>query len=90
MNYDTEKYRPAIERGSYTNTDTQRKVTHLYELGENIMDFGNPMCVRGWNRENGTAYSIFRGHVSEAGLCKVCVRRASLGLSGVPAKQDEE
>jgi ribosomal protein S14 len=89
VNYDSEKYRPAVERGTYTNTPTEKKVTHLYELGENIMDFLNPMCRRGWNRDNGQSYSIFRGHVSEAGLCRVCLKRAAKGLPGVPAKEGD-
>lgn len=87
MRYDESKYRPAIERGTYTNTPTEKKVTHLYELGENNMDFQNPMCRRGWNRDYGGSYSIFRGHISKAGLCKTCVRRASMGLRGVEPKK---
>jgi hypothetical protein len=90
VSYDTKKYRPAIERGSYTNTDSERKVTHLYEIGEHEMDFLNPMCRRGWNRDNGQCYSIFRGIVSAKGICKVCIKRAAKGLNGVePPKWDK-
>lgn len=86
MNFNTERYRPGIERGSYTQTDTEEKVTHLWELGQNFMDYKFPMCRRGYNRENGQAYSIFRGHVSTKGICKICLTRASKNLSGVPPK----
>lgn len=81
--FDETKYRPGLERGSYTNTHEERKVTHLYELGENNMDFRNPMCRRGWNRDDGQSYSIWRGQISDRGLCKICVRRAAAGLHGV-------
>ena len=56
-----------------------RKVTHLYE--GTFGDPGLPMCKRGWNR--GDSYSIWRNNVSPAGICKVCLRRAQKGLSGV-------
>lgn len=45
-----------------------------------------PMCRYGWNRSNGEAFSIFRGHSGARGLCKVCKKRADAGLPGVPAK----
>lgn len=47
------------------------------------MDFLNPMCRRGWNRDNGKSYSIFRNNISDYGICKVCIRRAAKGLKGV-------
>lgn len=31
-----------------------------------------PMCEYGWNRSDGAAFSIFRGHVSARGHCKIC------------------
>lgn len=44
--------------------------SHLYA----ITDKGDyyPMCGWGWNRSDGTAYSIFRGHTSARGTCKTC------------------
>lgn len=35
-----------------------------------------PMCGYGWNRSDGTGFSIFRGHRSARGLCKICEKRA--------------
>jgi hypothetical protein len=60
------------------------KVTHLYKGDFN--DPGLPMCVRGWNRDNGESYSIWRNNISSGGICKICLRRAQKGLEGVPSK----
>lgn len=54
-------------------------VAHLYD--GNFSDPGNPLCVRGWNRDGGFGYSIFRNNWGD--ICKVCFRRALLGLDGV-------
>lgn len=56
-------------------------ISHLYEGP--FSDPGRPMCRHGWNRDKGTAYSIWRGNVGEQGICKVCLRRARKGLAGV-------
>lgn len=56
-------------------------VAHLY-----AGDFANPglpYCVRGWNRSDGSRYSIFRGVVGDAGICAVCQRRYQAGLAPV-------
>ena len=83
MEYDSKKYRPGLGR-DYPYP--QR--SHLYEVGKHSMDFGNPMCRYGWNRDGGESYSIWRGNVGDKGICKICVRRASAGLKGVePAIQ---
>ncbi len=74
-----EGYRPGMDR----SPDGHRKVTHLYTLGESIMDFDLPMCAKGWNRENGEAFSIWRGNISNKGICKICMKRAKKGLPGV-------
>lgn len=62
--------------------------THLYEgdFGEP----GRPLCDRGWNRDWGTAYSIFRGCVGDLGVCSVCKKRAEQGLAGVDANRISE
>lgn len=52
----------------------QHLVAHLY-VGE-FDDPGDPMCARGWNRSDGSSYSIFRNNVGNAGICQVCQRRA--------------
>ncbi len=59
-------------------------VAHLYK--GNMLDPGNPMCVRGWNRNSGEAYSIFRG-VYTGGICGICLRRASQNKESVPPRK---
>lgn len=59
--------------------ECQRKVTHLYK--GTFDDPGLPMCKKGWNRGDG--YSIWRGNISEKGICKVCLKRANEGLDGI-------
>jgi hypothetical protein len=61
-----------------------RGVTHLYD--GDFANPGNPLCKRGWNREDGLSYSIWRGNISRDGICKVCRRRAENGLPGVPPR----
>lgn len=60
-------------------------VTHIYK--GNFNDPGLPMCVRGWNRESGERYSIFRGNVGDVGVCKICKRRMLAGKEGVPSRK---
>jgi hypothetical protein len=60
------------------------KLAHLYEGTFN--EPGNPMCRRGWNRDNGQAYSIWRNNIGERGICLICLRRAQKGLKGVLPK----
>ena len=57
--------------------------THLYK--GDFADPGLPMCKRGWNRDGGESYSIWRNNIGEAGICAVCLKRAKLGLNGVPS-----
>lgn len=64
--------------------NAERLVAHLYR--GNFQKPGLPMCPRGWNRDGGTAYSIWRGQ-SGRGLCEVCVRRAEKKLDPVKAKE---
>ena len=71
--------------GMGRNPGEEKLVTHLYK-GDNS-DPGLPMCRRGWNRANGFAYSIFRGIISEAGICSVCLRRALEDKDGVKPKK---
>jgi hypothetical protein len=60
-------------------------VSHLYRGTH--QDPGLPMCARGWNRSDGESYSIFRGQISEKGICQICYRRAVLGLAGVESRK---
>ena len=50
--------------------------SHLYASvdGELV-----PMCGYGWNRSNGFGFSIFRGHQSMRGTCKLCLRNLAAG-----------
>lgn len=68
--------------------NAENKVAHLYE--GDFGNVGNPMCRRGWNRRDGEGYSIFRNNVGNKGICKVCIRRAKLGLKGVEAKENPQ
>jgi len=45
-----------------------------------------PMCRYGWNRSDGAALSIFRGHSGARGLCRTCQRRRAAGLPPVEAQ----
>jgi len=58
-----------------------KKVSHLYK--GDFENPGFPMCRRGWNRDDGSGYSIFRNVISGAGVCGFCLNRAKNGLSGV-------
>lgn len=72
-------YIPGQDRNN--SPQALRKVAHLYKGTFN--NPGLPMCKIGWNRDEGTSYSIWRNNISPAGICKVCLRRALKGLDGV-------
>lgn len=63
------------------------KLSHLYK--GDFSDPGLPMCRHGWNRENGAAYSIWRGNIGMNGICKICLKRANKNLDGVPSRDSE-
>lgn len=65
--------------GSCRNND--RALSHTYAE----MDDGElwPMCIYGWNRDSGHAFSIFRGSVGTEGGCKLCAKRVRLNLQPV-------
>ena len=50
------------------------KKAHLYR--GSFSEPGDPVCKRGWNRENGEAYSIWRNDIGEDGVCGVCIKMA--------------
>jgi hypothetical protein len=62
----------------------RRFKSHLYR--GTFGDPGMPMCWRGWNRDGGTAYSIWRNNVG-LGVCQDCKRRAYAGLPPVQPKE---
>lgn len=60
------------------------RLAHLYK--GTFDEPGLPMCRRGWNRDGGQSYSIWRNNVGDRGICKICERRAQKGLDGVEPK----
>lgn len=58
-------------------------VAHLYATRKGPMDPIAPYCARGWNRSDGQGFSIFRGNVGAAGVCRTCQRRVNAGLPPV-------
>jgi hypothetical protein len=58
------------------------RIAHLYK--GDFADPGNPMCKKGWNRDEGASYSIWRGNEGTQGVCAVCLKRAAKGLDPVP------
>ncbi len=70
--------------GADRNDVDGRLVSHLYE--GTFSEPGNPFCARGWNRENGHGYSIFRGNTGARGTCLVCMRRVREGREPVPPR----
>lgn len=79
MSYDRTNYVSGLGRSV-----PHPKLAHLYEGP--FDDPGDPMCKRGWNRDEGASYSIWRNNVGDNGICKVCLRRAEKGLKGVPSR----
>ncbi len=73
------------------NPGEENQHSHLYEITIRIGDDGKeydhylPMCRKGWNRSDGEAFSIFRGHSGKRGTCAVCQKRKDHGLPGVEA-----
>ena len=49
----------------------QRFVSHVYR--GTFDDPGNPMCSRGWNRDGGNGYSIWRNNLGRD-ICKSCLK----------------
>lgn len=77
--WDRKKYIPGLGRSV-----PHPKLAHLYEGP--FQDPGWPLCRYGWNRDGGTSYSIWRNNVGDAGICRICLRRAAAGKAGVPPR----
>ena len=88
---------------TYTNKEGREYITGMNRTYENVAnacathlydgDFGDPgkpLCKWGWNRDEGSSYSIWRGNISNKGICKICKRRADKGLDGVDGNWNEE
>ena len=67
------KYIPGICRNQQ---NLSRSHTYAYTKVGNLW----PMCDYGWNRSDGDAFSIFRGHTSKRGHCRICTRRTEQKL----------
>jgi hypothetical protein len=52
--------------------DQDKVRSHLYEVTYDPEYTLTPMCGYGWNRSDGHSFSIFRGHGSSRGTCKLC------------------
>jgi|GEM_PF-2162546 len=63
--------------------------THVYEEVSPGTP-GRPMCYRGWNRDFGTSYSIFRGSVGDIGICPICLARIEMGMPPAEAATEPE
>lgn len=50
------------------------KKSHLYR--GTYQDVKEPLCKKGWNRENGQSYSIWRNNIGEDGICCLCIKKA--------------
>jgi len=77
-----QEYMPGLDRDYRAD---ERFRAHLYR--GTFSDPGWPMCRRGWNRDQGTAYSIWRNNTG-LGICRICMRRAEQGLSPVPPREE--
>jgi hypothetical protein len=58
------------------------RIAHLYK--GDFANPGGPMCKKGWNRNEGAGYSIWRGNEGTRGVCATCLKRARAGLAPVP------
>lgn len=68
----------AYRSGQCRNSPTA--LTHTYMEGPDGL---SPMCGYGWNRADGSAFSIFRGSPGTEGDCKICAKRVRLNLPPV-------
>ncbi len=72
--------------GMGRNDGEERQVSHLYAILSDKSYL--PMCRKGWNRSNGSSFSIFRGHTGAKGICKTCQKRKDAELPPVEAKKN--
>jgi len=54
-----------------THNAHNRLVSHIYKGSFNKLE--KPMCKRGWNRNNGKEFSIWRNNLGK-GICKICIK----------------
>lgn len=51
-------------------------LAHLYDAEKDM----EPLCRHGWNRDDGTSFSILRGWKGSKGICKACTRKMEMTL----------
>lgn len=66
LNHNMPGFIIGLDRSANAGT---RFVSHIYR--GSFSNPGDPMCPRGWNREDG--YSIWRNNLGR-GICKTCLR----------------
>lgn len=71
---------PEYVLGMDRSTQGKYMRSHYYLLKNGEYE---PMCRFAWNRDDGESFSIWRGHMGNRGLCKICLKRAQQGLGGV-------
>ena len=71
---------PKYVEGIGRNEGEDKQHSHMYEDRE---DGYYPLCVYGFNRDDGRGFSIFRGHRGARGLCKLCEKRVQQSLPGL-------
>ena len=54
-------------------------LSHTYAMMDDPWTDLLPMCGYGWNRSNGTGFSIFRGSPGTEGECLICRRNVAAG-----------
>ena len=50
-----------------------RFVSHIYYGKNDKMFPEKPMCKKGWNRDNGKSFSIWRNNLGK-NICKTCIK----------------
>jgi len=55
-----------------------RFMSHIYE--GSFDDPGDPLCPKGWNRDNGKGYSIWRNNLGR-GICRNCMKKLTKSLT---------
>ena len=76
------EYTTGVDRNSVSKG--KKVVAHLYRGA--FHKPGAPMCRRGYSREDGCSYSIFRNQLFVP-ICKVCMRRAKQNKQPVLTKR---
>ena len=60
------------------------KKAHLYR--GTFSDPIEPLCKKGWNRDNGESFSIWRNNVGKDGICLNCIKKARKEITMIGIK----